>query len=216
MKRFVIAALSASVACAAMPAAAYETGDLLVRFGPALVSPDDSSDSALGDVVNVRDGSSLGVSATYMFTDTLGVEVLGALPFEHDLDGKGALDGVKIGSTSHLPPTVLLQYAPKLSDAFQPYVGAGFNYTMFFREKTSRELDIALAGPTDLSLSDSKGLALELGVDVPMRDNLMFNVSVWNIDIDTTARVKVNGATAATIDVEIDPWVYMVGLGLRF
>ena len=216
MKRFVIAALSTSVACAAMPAAAYETGDLLVRFGPALVSPDDSSDSALGDVVNVRDGSSLGVSATYMFTDTLGVEVLGALPFEHDLDGKGALDGVKIGSTSHLPPTVLLQYAPKLSDAFQPYVGAGFNYTMFFREKTSRELDIALAGPTDLSLSDSKGLALELGVDVPMRDNLMFNVSVWNIDIDTTARVKVNGATAATIDVEIDPWVYMVGLGLRF
>ena len=216
MKRFVIAALSASVACAAMPAAAYETGDLLVRFGPALVSPDDSSDSALGDVVNVRDGSSLGVSATYMFTDTLGVEVLGALPFDHDLDGKGALDGVKIGSTNHLPPTVLLQYAPKLSDAFQPYVGAGFNYTMFFREKTSRELDIALGGPTDLSLSDSKGLALELGVDVPMRDNLMFNVSVWNIDIDTTARVKVNGATAATIDVEIDPWVYMVGLGLRF
>lgn len=216
MKRFAFAVLSASVACATMPAAAYETGDLLVRFGPALVSPDDSSDSALGDVVNVRDGSSLGISATYMVTDTLGVEVLGALPFDHDLDGKGALDGVKIGSTSHLPPTVLLQYAPKLSDAFQPYVGAGFNYTMFFREKTSRELDIALAGPTDLSLSDSKGLALEVGVDVPMSDNLMFNVSVWNIDIDTTARVKVNGATAATIDVEIDPWVYMVGLGMRF
>lgn len=216
MKRFAFAVLSASVACAAMPVSAYEAGDLLVRFGPALVSPDDSSDSALGDVVNVRDGSSLGISATYMVTDTLGVEVLGALPFDHDLDGKGALDGVKIGSTSHLPPTVLLQYAPKLSDAFQPYVGAGFNYTMFFREKTSRELDIALAGPTDLSLSDSKGLALELGVDVPMNDNLMFNVSVWNIDIDTTARVKVNGATAATIDVEIDPWVYMVGLGMRF
>lgn len=216
MKRFVLTVLTASIASVAMPAFAYEKGDVLVRFGPTLVSPDDSSDSALGDVVEVRDGSSLGVSVTYMFSDALGVEVLGALPFEHDLDGKGALQGVKIGSTNHLPPTVLLQYAPKLADAFQPYVGAGFNYTTFFREKTTYALDAALGGQSDLSLKDSSGLALELGVDVPLSDGLMFNLSVWNIDIDTTASVSVNGVKAASIDVDIDPWVYMAGLGIRF
>ena len=216
MKRFALTVLTASIASVAMPALAYEQGDVLVRFGPTLVSPDDSSDSALGDVVEVRDGSSLGVSVTYMFSDALGVEVLGAMPFEHDLDGSGALQGVKIGSTNHLPPTVLLQYAPKLADSFQPYVGAGFNYTTFFREKTTYELDAALGGETDLSLKDSSGLALELGVDVPLSDSLMFNLSVWNIDIDTTASVSVNGVKAASIDVDIDPWVYMAGLGIRF
>jgi outer membrane protein len=44
----------------------------------------------------------------------------------------------------------------------------------------------------------------------------LFNVSVWNIDIDTEARLYVNNARVDKIDVEIDPWVYMVGLGYRF
>jgi outer membrane protein len=87
---------------------------------------------------------------------------------------------------------------------------------MFFRENTDPELDVALGGSTDLSLSDSKGIAYEVGFDVPLKDNLVFTASAWNVDIDTTAKVTVNGVTAAMIDVEIDPWVYMVGVGFTF
>lgn len=216
MKKMGKVLLSAAIAAACAPVMAYESGDLVVRFGPALVAPDSSSASVLGDVVEVRDGSGFAISATYMFSDMLGVELLGALPFEHQLKGTGALAGVDIGSTEHLPPTLLLQFAPSVSDAFQPYAGVGINYTTFFREKTTYALDAVLGGESDLSLSDSTGLALELGVDVPLRDNLLLNVSAWNIDIDTTARVSVNGVEAAKIDVEIDPWVYMVGLGIAF
>jgi len=204
------------MAAAAPAAMAYEAGDVLVRFGPALVAPDSSSSSVLGDVAEVEDAEGFGISATYMVTDLVGVELLGALPFQHNIEGTGALDGVRIGSTRHLPPTLLVHVAPDIGDFCQPYVGVGINYTTFFREKTSPQLDNALAADTDLSLSDSTGLAWELGVDVPLKDQLSLNLSVWNIDIDTTARVKANGVTAATVDVEIDPWVYMLGVGMQF
>ncbi|WP_297770501.1 OmpW family outer membrane protein [uncultured Alcanivorax sp.] len=60
------------------------------------------------------------------------------------------------------------------------------------------------------------GFAWEVGADFALDDNWLFNVSVWNIDIDTEARLYVNNARVDKIDVEIDPWVYMVGLGYRF
>ncbi|MCC1497395.1 OmpW family protein [Alcanivorax sp. 1008] len=205
--------LAVAVSCLAAPALAYEAGDVIVRFGPALVAPDSSSDP---DLVEVDNGVGFGISATYMVHNSVGVELLGALPFEHDLNGSGGLAGVDVGSTEHLPPTLLVNYYPNVSEKFQPYVGVGFNYTMFFREKTDPELDAALGGNTDLRLSDSTGIAYEAGFDIPMSDNMMFSASVWNVAIDTTARVTVNGAPAAKIDVEIDPWVYMVGIGIKF
>ena len=41
-------------------------------------------------------------------------------------------------------------------------------------------------------------------------------VVVWNVDMDTTADVFANGAGAVSVDVNIDPWVYMAGVGFRF
>jgi outer membrane protein len=206
--------LALSVAVLSAPALAYEAGDVIVRFGPALVAPDSSSTP---DLVEVDNGVSLGISATYMVHKNIGIELLGALPFEHTINGSGALAGVRVGSTEHLPPTLLVNYYPGFSDAFRPFVGVGFNYTTFFREKTSNALGPALGGTTsDLHLTDSKGLALEVGFDIPLKDNLIFNFTAWNVDIDTVARVSVDGAPAANIEVSIDPWVYMVGLGVKF
>ena len=206
--------LAVAVSCFTLPAFAYEAGDVIVRFGPALVAPDSESNP---DLVEVDNGVGFGISATYMVHNNIGVELLGALPFEHDLNGSGALAGVDVGSTEHLPPTLLVNYYPNISEKFQPFVGVGFNYTMFFRESVDPELAPALGGTTaDLSLTDSKGIAYEVGFDAPLKDNLVFTASAWNVDIDTTARVKVDGATAAVIDVEIDPWVYMVGVGFTF
>ncbi|MAM00428.1 OmpW/AlkL family protein [Hydrocarboniclastica marina] len=213
MKTLTKLALAATIAGLSLSASAYEKGDLIVRFGPAMVAPDSSSDP---DLVEVDDGYSLGLSGTYMVHESVGLELLGALPFEHDIDGTGGLEGVDVGSTKHLPPTFLVTYYPKLSPHFQPFVGAGLNYTTFFQEDTDSELDAALGGNTKLSLDDSLGLAFEAGVDVPLTDRLALTATVWNIDIDTEAEVRVNGAKAAEIDVEIDPWVYMVGVSLAF
>ena len=218
-------ALAVMLAVAGQSAVAADPGKFIVRGGYAVVAPQSSSDETtvgLGDVARVDDGNSLGISLTYMLRPDFGVEVLGALPFSHDIRGTGALSGVDIGKTRHLPPTISLQWYPQVAGNFHPYLGAGLNYTVFFGEKTTSEFTAAVAGlapgttSTDLKLDDSFGLALQAGCDYRINDRWSLNAAVWNIDIETEADISANGAHLTTVDVQIDPWVYMIGAGYRF
>ena len=185
----------------AQSANAYETGDWIVRVGVGNVDP--KSDN--GDVASVDSGTTLVFNGTYMFSPTLGLEVLAALPFSHDIELES--DGSKVGETKHLPPTVSLQYHFPTEGAFKPYAGIGLNYTIFFDEKTTG----ALAG-TDLDLDDSFGIAGQLGFDYDLNDNMFVNLDVRWINIETDA--EVNGAALET--VEIDPMVYSLTVGWTF
>ncbi|WOD11005.1 OmpW family outer membrane protein [Pseudomonas sp. NyZ704] len=196
---------------------AHQAGDTIVRVGVAVVDPQENSDDVIIGGANtelevgVDSDVQLGITGTYMLTDKYGIGILGATPFNHDIN----LNGVgKLADIKHLPPTLTLQYFPMAAGAaLQPYVGAGLNYTTFFSEDfTSAN---KAAGFSDLSLSDSWGLALEAGVDYQLTDKVLLNASVWHVDIDTEATFKVGGA-AAKVDVEIDPWVYMLALGYKF
>ena len=188
----------------------------VIRGGIANVSPDDSSGIVLGnDGVAVDSASALGLSFTYFYDTNWGVEILAATPFKHDITGVGALKGVDIGSTKQLPPTVSLVY--QWGEQTKFHVGAGVNHTVFFDSGTSSVLTNALgANKTDLDLDSSTGLALKAGFDIPINDNWSFTGSVYWIDIDTNADVIVNGAVATTVDVQIDPMVYMLGFGTKF
>src|SRR5690554_2857318 len=144
-RTFKLSVMAAAVMAAAPAAQAFEAGDFILRAGVVHVAPDDSSDKVLlagggatGSEVAVDSNSQLGIRATYMFTSNLGIGILGATPFKHSISGKGgALNGVDIGETKHLPPTLTLQYYPmNSSSAIQPYAGVGVNYTTFFEEKS--------------------------------------------------------------------------------
>src|SRR5690606_16243542 len=218
----------AAALAAATPALAHEAGSIIVRAGAAHVAPDDSSSSievgggaVPGTKATVGSDTQLGLTFAYKLTDQIGVELLAATPFSHRVGiggvdaalGASGFDG-KFAQVKHLPPTLTLQYYPMPSESrWQPYVGAGINYTTFFDEKLSGAQKAN--GFSGLSLSDSWGLALQVGSDYMINDRLLFNVSVWHIDIDTTARAKLGGAPVK-VDVDIDPWVFMVGLGYRF
>lgn len=201
-------------------ALAYQAGDILVRFGAATVEPKESSDPVLaeGNGVGLNSNTTAGISGTYFLDKNLAIEVLGALPFNHDIYGTGGLKGLgKIGSTKHLPPTVSLQFYPKVSESFHPYFGIGLNYTIFFGEDTTDSLTNGLgANETDLKLDNSLGLAFQLGCDYQLNKNWAINAAVWKIDIDTTAHVDVNGEEATKFDVAIDPYAYMVGAAYKF
>lgn len=207
------------------PAMAHQSGDFIVRMGGIKVVPDASSDAfdpalpAVGGLeVDVDDDTQLGLTFAYMVTDNIGVELVGATPFTHDIILDTGGSGVVIGETSHLPPTLLAQfYAPQLGP-MRAYLGAGVNYTLFFDESIDDAVVSPLVGgaDVDVKLSNSVGFAWEVGADFLINDNWLLNASVWNIDIDTEARLYVNDARVDKIDVEIDPWVYMVGVGYRF
>lgn len=218
-------------------AQAYEKGDWILRAGLATVAPNSSSDdinlpTGLVAEADVDSNTQLGIIPAYMITDSLAIEVLAATPFEHDIkaDGKGAIAGTSLdaGSTKHLPPTISLQWYPRAGQSgWQPYVGLGVNYTVFFDEDTDGELVGLLGDLTDgavdgasLDLEASWGLAAQAGVDIPINDNWAVNLGVWYIDISTEAEVTATagGAAAAVVefDVDIDPWVYNIGVAYKF
>ncbi|HBO12460.1 MAG TPA: hypothetical protein DD491_06715 [Halieaceae bacterium] len=229
MKTKLAVAVAAAIAAGgALTAQAHEAGDIIIRAGIINVDPSGDSDSivlptepatVLPGGVDVDDDTQLSIIGTYMVTDVWGVELLAATPFEHDITQPDL--GIDAGSTKHLPPTVSLQYYPRGGQAgWQPYVGIGVNYTYFFDEDVDPALGEALGavlGATSarLDLDDSWGLAGQAGVDIPLNDNWMLNAGVWYIDIGTTADVVTDVGTVS-FDVDIDPWVYNIGIAYKF
>lgn len=221
MKTWKTMAAAGCLALSAAPALALDQGDMLVRFGPTWVMPNDDSGPLKEDgvaftpsgVVGVDDGVALGVSFTYMLSPNVGLEVLAATPFTHDVKGAGVLSDLgTIAEVKHLPPTVSLQYHFPDLGAWRPYVGAGINYTTFFDEKPKGPLDDP---GVKVSLDDSWGWAVQAGVDYDINPRWFLGASLYYIAIDTTAKIT-DGVDTLKVDVDIDPWVLMVGGGLRF
>ncbi len=230
-----VATMLVALALAA-PAAAHEAGQWVVRAGAGTVAPK-SGNLGFGDVnladgsvitgssIEVDDGTSLVLSATYMIHDNWAVDILGALPFEHDIDLVGTLNGssvtVPLGSTKHLPPTVSLQYHFKPDAAFQPYVGVGVNFTLFSSESVNQQVQND-ASLLEIELEESSGLALQVGADWMFGDNWLANLDVRWIQIRSNLRITVDdaGTIISGIDVpglvEIDPWVYSLSVGYTF
>ena len=214
--------LATGLACGAGSALAYEAGDIILRAGIASVQPDESSSDLelngadlAGTSAGVDGNEQLGLTGTYMLTSNLGLGLLASTPFEHDITANGL--GVDAGSAKHLPPTLTLQYFPMdAASDFQPYAGIGINYTAFFDEQVDSELETALGSRGDLELDDSLGLALELGFDYAIDEHWLLNAAVWYIDIETSADFKFDNGNRVKADVDIDPWVYMVGVGYKF
>ncbi len=197
-----ICTLAVLTALTSAQAFAHKEGDFIIRAGLASVVPNDDSDElAPGVKLEVDSNTQIGLTFGYMFTDNISFEVLAATPFSHDIATTGGPD---IAETKHLPPTFMVQYYFGTAESdFRPYVGAGLNYTIFFDEK--------IDGGT-LSLDDSFGLAANVGLDYMLNDDWFVNASVWYADIDTEATI--NGSTK--VDVDIDPWVFMISGGYKF
>ena len=204
-------AIAAVLALAATPALAQSAGSWTVGVGAHNVAPKSDNGTLtatpLGNLkMDVGSNVRPTITAEYFVRDNLGVEVLAALPFQHDISVVGV---GKVGSTKHLPPTVSLQYHFGQGKV-KPFVGVGLNYTTFFSTKSEG----AIAG-TNLDLSDSWGLAAHLGVDFKVGEKGAIRVDYRKIDIDT--KVKLNGANLGTKNtVNIDPSVYGIAYVFSF
>lgn len=226
MRTSLFAASLLALAVAAPVAHAHKAGDIIVRAGAVTVQTDESSSSVkldrpngsdLGGKATVGNDTQLGLNFAYMLTDNWGIELLAATPFSHDVHIKNtAVGSTKLGTLKHLPPTLSVVYYPMDSNsAFQPYVGAGINYTWFMDGDTGSEAEAG--GFRNLQANNSWGWAAQVGADYMLTDKLMINGQVRYIDIDTQAYVdNVALGVRAKVNVDIKPWVYMVGLGYKF
>ncbi|CAN5811751.1 OmpW family protein [soil metagenome] len=203
MKKIALA-LSLAAMCVAANQAAAQQSPWQVRARAVNLSPDNKSDPVGGvgaaDRLTVSDKTIPEVDITYYVTPNWSAELILTYPQKHDV----MLDGVKIGTFKHLPPTLTAQYHFLPDAQFSPYLGAGVNYTRISQVEL-------LNGAANLE-KDSFGFALQAGVDVKLDKNWSLNFDVKKVQIRSD--VTIGGVKASA--VQVDPWLVGVGVGYRF
>lgn len=139
-----------------------------------------------------------------------------------DLSAIGAANqaDVNLGKVWLLPPTLTLQYHYPVGK-FNPYLGAGVNYTIFYS---------ADQGPVvkDISYKNKFAFAAQAGIDYDISKRFFVNIDLKKLFLSTTAAVDASNLTPAAspelapvlgnikADVKINPWLMGVGIGCRF
>lgn len=208
-----------------------EAGDWVMRARAVNVSPNE--DSRLGQTVNnnvapvMSPGAELSVDnniipeldVSYYITKNIAAELILALGTKHDVSIKGdALSTVgnqHLGSINALPPTLTLQWHFNPDQTFDPYVGAGVNYTNML-DRDLRFSSGTLAGSKIKIENDSWGYALQAGFDVNLQDGWLLNADVKYVTISTDVKANVAGTWTKIDSLDIDPWVVGFGIGRKF
>ncbi len=201
-----------------IPAAYAEAGDVLVRLRAITVAPTESAGGVNptfpGGSVEVDNAYTAEVDFSYFFSDHVAAELILATT-KHNISGSGDLSALgDIAETRVLPPTLTLQYHPYPDAQISPYIGVGINWTQFYSEDSTSNLNDAI-GTTKVNLDGSVGIAFQVGADYRIDDKWFLNVDVKFIDIDTEATLN-TGGLINTVDVDLDPFVAGFGIGRRF
>lgn len=214
-----LSALSLILAGIATTPAMAEAGDTFIRVRGIVVAPNEDSTGITpafpAETVSVDNAVAPEVDFTHMLTNNVGVELIAATT-KHSVSGTtGTTGGIgKLASTWVLPPTVTLQYHFAPEADVRPYVGAGVNWTLFYKEKASNGLEAAV-GQTDVNLSSSFGWAAQAGVDIKLNEKMFLNLDLKYIDMNTKARLNTTAAGVQRVGVDINPFVFGVGVGFK-
>lgn len=205
-----------------------------VRAGVSHVAPRSSATDAVGPFLpgppsgvslEVQDKYTAFFSLAYALSPNTELELALGYPPTHPVTAKLApflpanvqpLNGQTVAMVRQVAPTLFFNYAFGEANAtWRPFVGVGINYTKFDKRTTTRAGTLLNGGPTDLSLSDSWGLAAQAGIDYRVNERWSIHTSV------ATARVKTHlVATTAgqprEIDIRFHPVVLTVSAAYRF
>ena len=185
-----------------------------VRLRAVGVAPDESAKIGIidGDVA-ISNALIPELDFTYFFTEHFAAElILGTA--KHDVQAINTLAGdVNLGSVWLLPPTLTAQYHFYTSDqkVFKPYIGAGVNYTLFYNVKSG---DVA-----GVEYDNALGYAAQVGFDLMLDDTFFINFDAKRLFLSTDVTVDAsNLAPGLSIPAEVDinPWLIGVGVGMKF
>ncbi|UIF91678.1 OmpW family protein [Cupriavidus sp. UYPR2.512] len=202
---------SAIAACAMLgafttPAAAADDaqGNWMVRLRGTYLDMAKSSDPVGGvgpsDRITVNNKWIPEFDVTYFFTPNIAAELVLTVPQKQDV----YLDGNKVGNFKHLPPTLLVQYHFIPNGTFRPYIGAGLNFTRIWGENIANnalQLDSWSVGP-----------ALQIGMDYKLTKNWFLNADIKKIWLSS----DVKAGDVKVSKVNLDPWLFSMGVGYRF
>jgi outer membrane protein len=74
----------------------------------------------------------------------------------------------------------------------------------------------ALTGTKIKIDSDSWGLVAQAGFDINLEDGWLINADVKYIQMDTDVEAKIGGNWTKIDDLDVNPWVFGIGIGKKF
>lgn len=190
--------------------------------GIGVVPNESATIGIIGGDANISNALVPELDFTYYFTKNIAAElILGTT--KHDVHTVGsdisAIGGptsynVDLGSVMLLPPTLTVQYHFNQScdNVFKPYIGAGVNYTIFYDVKSG---DVV----KDVQYDNALGYAAQVGFDLMVTDQFFINADVKRLFLKTDVTVDAsNLAPGLSIpaEVEINPWIIGMGVGMKF
>jgi len=199
-----LAALGLAISAAFPVMAQQAEGSWLVR-GRAVYLDFDNGQSKTVKTLDIQadDRWIPEVDITYFFTKNIATELV--LTWPQNVDVRSGALSRNIGTVQALPPSLLVQYHFTDLGAFKPYIGAGLNYTYFFKRDN---FDVANASIE----RDSWGLVGQLGFDVAINKNWSVNLDVKYVQMST----DVYSGSTKIGKLDLDPVTWGLGVGYRF
>jgi outer membrane protein len=195
----VAVALSATSPLMAQQAA---EGNWLVRARAVSINFDNGQSNSVKTLdVKADDVWIPEVDISYFFTRNIAAELVLTWPQDVDIHAGSS----RIGTVQALPPSLLLQYHFTDLGAFKPYVGAGVNYTYFFKRDNFNTLNASID-------RDSWGLVGQLGFDYVIDQNWSLNVDAKYVQMST----DVYSGSTNVGKLDLNPVTWGVGIGYRF
>lgn len=228
--------LALAVLTATVPTLSFaEAGDWVVRARAVNISPNE--DSSLGKTVNnllgapvMSLGAELAVSdkvipefdISYYITKNIAAELILAFGTRHNVSITGDTNSVvgnqSLGSVNLLPPTLTAQWHFNPDQLIDPYLGAGINYTLML-DRNAKGSAGAINGNKIKIDRDSWGYVLQGGVDINLKNGWLVNADIKYVNIETDVQLKgaATGNQWRSVDsLDINPWVFGIGIGKRF
>ncbi|WP_342331656.1 OmpW family outer membrane protein [Pedobacter sp. FW305-3-2-15-E-R2A2] len=229
MKKLIVSMALMMAGLYAYPQSSQTGEQWRVRLrGVAVIPQESASIGVIGGDAKISNSFIPELDFTYFFNKHFAAElILGTTRHKvstvgSDLSAIGAASSAKVdlGKVWLLPPTLTLQYHYPVGK-FNPYLGAGVNYTIFYS---------ADEGPVvkGIKYKDKFAFAAQAGFDYDISKRLFINVDLKKIFLSTTATVDASNLTPSgspqlapvlsniEADVKIRPWLLGVGIGCKF
>ena len=202
------AALSADLApSAGSPMATQSPWQVRLRALGVITRDNGSVDGISESGLSYSDTVIPEADISYFFTDNISAELILGTTYAN-VRGEGSIAGLgEIGKTWLLPATMTLLSPFADFGAFQPYLGAGVNYTVFYNQsgKSADSLDV----------KNTFGVALQAGFDYMFDEHWGANMDVKKIFLRPDFDATVGGADVSG-KAKLDPWLIGAGITYRF
>jgi len=220
----------APLALAAVSAWSQVSGTF--KVGLTQIQPHSSSSDISGSFtpsglsLDVRSASTLFLSYSRPVTEHWSWELAAGLPPTHDVNivvhnsalpaSVQAYNGQVGARARQIAPTLFANYNFGAANSqIRPFVGVGVNYTSFDKVDSTSANNALNGGVTSLSLSDSWGLAAQVGVNLKVNDKWSLSAALATAKVKTQLSSNTLGITRSA-DITLRPAVFTLALGYSF